>query len=112
VSVETLARDVFPAEVACPDGTVIRDVRVFATSHRVTAYGVVDGGIVKVLDEDLLEAGSIPATRSSLTGSGRLEARTSKGVFWVNRGRGCGCGGPTRVLKALGAPVSWTGERA
>lgn len=110
MSVETLARDVFPAEIACPDNTIIRDVRVFATSHRLVAYGVREEGIVKLLDVRLLEPGSIPASRSSLTGSGRLEARTPDGTYWVNRGRGCGCSGPTRVLKALGAPVSWTGS--
>src|ERR1700744_2751649 len=106
---ETLARDVFPAEVAMPDGRVLRDVRVFATSHRIVAYGVREDGIVALVDSQLLEPGSIPVSRSSLTGSGRLEARTAEGTYWVNRGRGCGCSGPTRVLKALGAPVSWTG---
>jgi hypothetical protein len=100
---------VFPAEIACPDGSVIRDVRVFATTHRLVAYGVRDG-ITTVLDVVLEEPGSIPASRSSLTGSGRLEARTADGTFWVNRGRGCGCSGPTRVLKAFGSPVSWTGS--
>lgn len=110
MSVETLCRDVFPAEIAYPDGTVLRDVRAFATSHRLMAFGVDEQGIVKVLDVQLEAPGSIPASRSSLTGSGRLEARTAGGTYWVNRGRGCGCSGPTRVLKALGSPVSWTGE--
>jgi hypothetical protein len=97
---EILARDVFPAEVACPDGSVLRDVRVFATSHRVVAYGVREEGIVPLLNIELATPGSIPASHSSLTGSGRLEARTADGTYWVNRGRGCGCSGPTRVLKA------------
>jgi hypothetical protein len=94
---------VFPAEVALPDGGVLRDVRVFATSHRLIAAGVRDGEIVNVLDVELSDPGSIPTNHSSLTGSGRLEARTADGTYWVNRGRGCGCSGPTRALKALGA---------
>jgi hypothetical protein len=107
---ETLARDVFPAEIAFPDGTVLRDVRAYATSHRLVAYGVRGEGIVALLDVQLAEPGSIPVSRSSLTGSGRLEARTAEGTYWVNRGRGCGCSGPTRVLKAYAPPVSWTGD--
>jgi hypothetical protein len=107
-AVELLARDVFPAEVATPDGRVLKDVRVFATTHRLTAYGVDgQGRIVKVIDVDLLEPGSIPRSRSTLTGSGRLEAKTAEGTYWVNRGRGCGCHGPTRVLKAFGSPWPW-----
>ena len=110
--VELLARDVFVAEIVTPGGEVIKDVRAFATSHRLVAYGVNDDRqIVKVLDVALLEPGTIPRDRSDLTGSGRLEAKTADGTYWVNRGRGCGCHGPTRMLKALGAPFPWTPPR-
>lgn len=100
---EVLRRDVHPAEVACPDGSVLRG-RVFATSHRLIVWREVDREVAKVLDVDLSEPFSVPADRGSLRGS--LECVTDDGTYWVNRGRGCGCGQTT--LKALGPPVSWT----
>ena len=102
---EVLRRDVHPAEVACPDGRVIRG-RAFATSHRLVVWTEPERGKVDVaLDVELEEPFSVPASRGTLQGS--LECATGWGTFWVNRGRGCGCG--QVALKALGAPVGWTG---
>jgi len=100
---EVLRRDVHPAEVACPDGNVIRDCRAFATTHRLIVWGEQDRKPEAVLDVELSEPGSVPASLISLVGA--LECVTPNGTYWVNRGRGCGCGS---VLKALGAPVGWT----
>jgi hypothetical protein len=109
---ETLCRDVYPAEVARPDGSVLKDVRAFATSHRLLVYRALDGGGVDVaLDVELSEPHSIPATRNGLTGGGRVECRTADGTYWVNRGRGCGCFGPSRILRAIGPPIGWNGVR-
>lgn len=101
---EIMSRDVYPAEVLLPDGTLLRGVRVFATTTRLLAYGLSsDRKIVKVLDAELLEPNSIPRSRETLK-AGRLEAKLAAGTAWVNKATGCGCGSP---LKALGAPVPW-----
>lgn len=95
-----------PAEIAI-DGDVQAGLRVFITSHRLIAWGTEDRTPVKVLDVELAEPFSVPADRSTLK-RGQLECRLTDGTTaWVNRGRGCGCGSP---LKALRAPVSWTGK--
>lgn len=106
---EVMARDVHPAEVLMPDGTMLTRCRVFVTSHRMLAFGVGEGRAIKVLAElELAEPYSVPADRSTLK-AGRLEIRTSTGeTAWVNRGRGCGCGS---ALNALGQPAPWTRRR-
>lgn len=106
-AVERLVRDVHPAELALPDGTVLTGVRVFVTSHRLIAYrATADRQIEKAVELDLQQPCSVPASRGSLIG--RLEARLADGgTAWVNRGQGCGCHSP---LKALAGPVSWTGR--
>lgn len=102
---EKLRRDVHPAEVALPDGTVLQGLRVFVTSHRVVGFAAGAGGRVeRVLDMELVEPFSVPASRGSLSGS--LECVTPEGTSWINRGRGCGCGSP---LNALAPPVDWHG---
>ena len=107
---EVLCRDVHPAEVATPDGGVVTGARVFATSHRLLAYVVRDGQIVKTVDVELSDPYSVPAARGTLPRNGRLSAPwTGDGTYWVNRGGGCGCGSP---LKALGAPLPWTRREA
>lgn len=106
---ELLRRDVHPAEVARPDGTVIRRARAFATSHRLLVWQEPERGKITVaLDVELAEPFSVPASRGSLQGS--LECATDEGTYWVNRGGGCGCG--QVALKALGAPVPWTSREA
>ena len=107
VEVERLCRDVFPAELAMPDGQIHQGVRAFVTTHRVIAYAEADRKIIPepVVDVALLEPGSVPASRNSLFGA--LECRTASGTVWVNRGRGCGC---HSSLGALASPISWTGE--
>jgi hypothetical protein len=105
-AVERLMRDVHPAELLLPDGSVVRDARVFVTSRRLLAFRVGDGGIEKAADLELEQPCSVPADRGSLRG--RLEARLADGgTVWINRGSGCGCGSP---LRALAGPVSWTGS--
>jgi hypothetical protein len=108
---ELLRRDVMPAEIACPDGTVIRRARAFATTHRLIVWQEpARGEIEVVLDVELADPYSVPACRGTLSGNQRLECRTDQGTFWVNRGGGCGCG--QVALEALGAPVPWTSREA
>lgn len=96
---EVLRRDVHPAEVLCPDGSVLRKCRVFVTSRRLIAYQTVGEPLVDVE----IEPDSVPLDRQTLHGS--LECCTDHGTYWVNRGQGCGCGSP---LKAMGPPAPWT----
>lgn len=107
ITVERLVRDVHPAEIALPDGTVLTGVRVFVTNRRLIAYrATADRRIERVLDVALEQPCTVPASRGSLIG--RLEARLADGgTAWINRGQGCGCHSP---LKALTGPVSWTGR--
>jgi hypothetical protein len=110
VSDELLRRDVHPAEIAMPDGTVLAGCRVFVTTHRLIAWQVVERKPTRVLDVELAEPGSVPGSRATLPANGRLECRLiDSGTTWVNKGRGCGCGSP---LKALGPPVPWTRREA
>ena len=103
--VELLRRDVHPAEVSMPDGTVHMGVRVFVTNRRLIAYRATpDRQIELVLNEYLQEPCTVPASRNTL-GQGALEARLlDGGTAWINRGQGCGCGSP---LLALGSPAPW-----
>lgn len=105
---ELLCRDIHPAEVACPDGRVISG-RAFATTHRLIVWREPERSLVEVaLNVELLHEGFVPASRNSLQGA--LECPTAEGTYWVNRGRGCGCG--QTALKALGPPVPWTRREA
>lgn len=99
---ERLHRDVHPAEVTIGD-RVLRDLRVFVTSHRLLAFQAVAGKIEPLLELQVAEPCSVPRDRGSLHGA--LEVRLADGsTAWVNRGQGCGCGSP---LVALSAPVGW-----
>jgi len=104
---ERLVRDVHPAEVSLPDGRVLTGVRAFITTSRMLVYrATADRRIERALELELADPCSVPASRNSLRGA--LEVRLADGgTAWVNRGRGCGCHSP---LKALAAPVSWTGQ--
>lgn len=104
---ERLVRDVHPAELALPDGQVLTGARVFVTSERLLAYRATpDRRIERAVDLELAQPCSVPASRNTLHGA--LEVRLADGgTAWINRGRGCGCSSP---LKALAAPVSWTGQ--
>jgi hypothetical protein len=88
-----------------PDGSMVRDARVFVTSLRLLAYVARDYRVERVVDVQLSVPGAVPACRGSL-GNGRLECPVLAGTVWVNRARGCGCGSP---LKGLAPPVGWTG---
>ena len=101
---EVLARDIHPAEILLPDGSILRQCRAFVTSHRLLAFAMTpDRRIELVAELTLTEPKSVPASRNTL--QGRLEIVTPEGTAWVNRGRGCGCGS---ALSALGTPVPWT----
>jgi hypothetical protein len=103
---ELLRRDIHPADVLLPDGSMLTGLRVFVTTHRLLAYQVVDRAIKRVVDLELVNPGCVPASRNTLSASERLEMQVEGGHAWVNRGAGCGCGSP---LKAMAAPVGWAG---
>ena len=100
---ELLRRDIFPAELAMPDGSVVTEARAFITTHRLFAWAIKQGTIIVVADVELAEPESIEGNRGTLSGS--LQVETTEGTVYVNKGRGCGCHSP---LKALSAPVGWT----
>ena len=104
---EVLCRDVHPAEVLLPDGKVMRELRVFVTTHRLIAYRGRNKA-ERVLELALIEPGSIEAARGTLPANAQIECRVDDGFAWVNRERGCGCG--HGALKALTPPVGWTRE--
>jgi hypothetical protein len=101
---ELLRRDVHPAEVSTPDGSVFKRCRAFVTSERLIVWQEADRKVKVALDVALTEPSAVPPNRGSLFGS--LECETEHGTYWVNAGRGCGCG--QMVLKALGPPAPWT----
>lgn len=102
---EVLRREVHPAEVLMPDGSMVRDCKVFITSHRMLVYERGEGRSIRLThDLELSDPFSVPANKGTLDG-GQLECATPDGTAWVNKARGCGCGSP---LKALSSPVPWT----
>lgn len=103
---ETLARDVFPAEVLMPDGTFWKDVRAFVTSHHLLVFAVRAGEITCAAQLELVTPGSVPASRSTLQG-GRLAIDTTGGMVHINQGKGCGC---TSLLKHVASPIPWAGR--
>ena len=106
---ERLVRDVHPADLLLPDGSLLRDVRVFVTTRRLLAYqATADRKIERAASFDVDQPVSVPASRNTLPVNGRLEVRLADGATaWVNRGHGCGCHSP---LRAMSGPVSWTGQ--
>lgn len=104
VQTERLHRDVHPAEMLLPSGTLVRDLRVFVTSKRLLAFVARNGRIEQALELEVAQPCSVPRDRGTLRGS--LEVRLADGsTVWVNRGQGCGC---HSMLKTLGQPVGWT----
>jgi hypothetical protein len=97
---ETLARDVFPAEVVLPDGQVITDARVWITNRRLIAIRHTGGDQFPSHTFDLVA--QVQPDRGSLMGA--LAVHTEAGVAYVNRGRGCGCQSP---LQNFSAPAGW-----
>lgn len=88
---------------------MLRDCRVFVTSHRVIAFAA-GAQIERVFDAELAVPFSIPASRGSLSPAERLDAQLTDGsTVWINRGGGCGCASP---LLALTPPVDWHGVQA
>ena len=101
---EVLLRDVHPAELLLPDGQLLRNVRVFVTTARVTAWSVTPAGSLRqVADIDLTD--TIIPSRNTLGISEQIEIATVEGKAFLNRAQGCGCGSP---LKALPAPAPWS----
>lgn len=103
---EVLCRDVYPAEVLAGDGSLMRNVRVFITSHRMIVWredGNANIGIA--LEVRLAEPFSVVQCQAKLGHGENIEVATMKQGFIVNQGHGCGCKGK---LKALGRPADWT----
>lgn len=104
---ETMARDVFPAEVYAIGGGVLTKCRVFITSHRMIVWGLGRGGVVeKKLEVELAEPLGVFASRSVLGPRESIEVATLTKGYIVNKGRGCNCGSS---LKALAPPAPWKG---
>lgn len=103
---EAMRRDVHPAEVVLPDGSVLTgDLRVFVTSHRLLAYRYDQQvGRAQLAAELILEQPNSVVADMGTLGSGTVQAETPDGIAVVNRGAGCGCGSP---LKAMGQPAPW-----
>jgi hypothetical protein len=97
---ESLVRDIFPAEVVEPGGQVFTGARVFVTTERFIVWRMVKGVRTKTIDLNLTE----PIEKSTDILERPLEIMTLTRGFLVNQGRGCGCHSP---LRALGPPAAW-----
>ena len=104
---EAMVRDVHPAEVLLPDGTLIVGCRAFVTTRRFVAFGPTPrSGIEVVADFPVRQPVSTVASLNTLNTTERLEIATEDGgTIYVNKGRGCGCHSP---LKALDTPAPWS----
>jgi hypothetical protein len=102
---EVMARDVFPAEVLLPDGSLLTRCRVFVTSHRLLAFKEDKAKRIEcVAHLELSKPHSIDPNKATLQMTGRINAKTTEGEVIINRARGCSCGS----LKALDLPCGWT----
>ncbi len=105
---ETMARDIFPAEVLEAGGRLLTKVRVFITSHRMIVWGLDESGLPeKKIEVALAEPLGVFETRTVLGANENIEVATLTKGYIVNKGRGCGCGGPISQLKALAPPAPW-----
>lgn len=87
-------RKVWPAEVALPDGTVLRDALVVVTQQRVYVWRASAAGQIELVwNSGWTWEGSV-LTKEHLLVASPLRVATEAGVMSVNRGRGCGCGNP------------------
>ena len=100
--IETLARDIHPAEITLPDGRLFRECRVFITTTRLIAYQS-NNGLERILDLPLKTPGSVPMARHTLARE-NVPVELPDGMAYVNRSRGCNCGSS---LAALGRPAPW-----
>jgi hypothetical protein len=92
---EVLKRDVYPAQVLMPDGTLLRACRAFVSDRRVL---VLDRNRTLLADVEI-EHGFVPASGQTLGYNERVEARTlDGGSIWILRERGCGCGAPVKSM--------------
>jgi hypothetical protein len=98
---ERLVRDHFPTECLLPDGSPVKEARVFVTSERVIVWTRGEGFRPRVAYSAPLTT-QVERDRGSLRTT--LVVETEDGRLYVNKARGCGCGS---VLKALGPPVAW-----
>lgn len=101
---ERLLRDSHPADVVCGDKVLATGARVFVTTHRVMVY-VADespGGGVRLAYEMGVEEPLPIAKRSQ--GRGAIELNAHGHTMWINRGKGCGCRSP---LKVMVPPFGW-----
>ncbi len=74
-AVELMARDVFPAEVLLPDGSMLLGVRVFCTTKRTLVFRAAGGQISLAAELEHSPSCNITRDRSSLQG-GRLQVET------------------------------------
>jgi hypothetical protein len=104
---EALCREVYPANVLLPDGTLLRSLAAYVTTARLVVFATDSFGMIgPVWDADLVVP--IGASMNSLMAHERIEAITDRGAVWINRDRGCGCGSP---LKTMASPWSWSPAR-
>lgn len=109
-AVETLVRDIHPAEVLLADGSFHLRCRVFVTTHRMVVWSVttISRSPFVVAEYRLSEPGSVVESRATMMRDDRLEVITPEGTSFVNKGSGCDC---ESVLKALWAPAKWPAKR-
>ena len=87
-------RKVWPAEVALPDGTVVRDALVVVTQVRVYVWRASPAGQIELAWNSAYDPAGSVLTREHLLAASPLRVSTPAGLVLVNRGRGCGCGNP------------------
>lgn len=89
-------RDVFPAEVTAPDGTLHRKVRAVLSRERLYVFAEVDGAPAAVVSEPWVEEGS---TVGAAWSRRPFTVATEEGRWIVNHGYGCGCSSPLRAAR-------------
>ena len=87
-----------------PSGELLRRCRVFVTTHRMTAWQEDNRKLpVKVADITLSEIGNVDTGATMMKGD-PLVVSALIGHAYINKARGCNCGG---AIKALSPPAQW-----
>ncbi|MEV1294464.1 hypothetical protein [Pseudonocardia sp. NPDC049635] len=92
--------DRYPADVTCPDGTVLRNARAILTRGEVGEPARLWLYTDRRPDPDLYGAPTVVLTETRVPhGRSPWTVTTDTGRFQIARGRGCGCGSVLRRWK-------------
>ena len=100
-----LVRDYHPVDVVSEGKVLATGARAFVTTTTLLVYQADEFRNVVLTHTLRLADGSAPRADRGTLRHGNLDLTLDDGtVVWVNRGQGCGCHSPLKIMER---PVSW-----